>query len=464
MKTASTLLLLIICTTGIAQLSNSLKLSGQSLYDLLKLNESKEIVLSSEAKKILTQGIPELADFQLAGIIKHKNNYLLYENGSGQLWHLNNSGKLERWDNTKYAGDRFGAFEFSHNDTVFSIGGYGFWRVSGAVRYFNVQTRDWMILPTNKNVGVAAGVNAIFFHSANTSKVYLIYSHYNDEYLKEEHKKKTVTVYLQIFDLIHKTWAEQPKVLSQSIAKELNDIRVMATTPNALYLNSKYNDQTLEIDFKNNMCSEMEPGFLNDLQQILGQRPVHMIQASDDSIFITDIHSQETYTFNTNKYTKKKIGVAYTNLSSQSNWLSLNMLLYISIGLNILLGAAWVKSKFKEMKWNKKVGELNEIDSPTKGKKFIDFLDTVELNIITNLSEHFKAGKHTSIDEINKILGIEKRPYKIANNIRADILKMINKKFMDFSGNTDELIIRERSAFDKRFFEYTLNQRYINKV
>lgn len=464
MKTASTLLLLLILTTGTAQLPDSLKLNGKNLYNLLIINEGKEIILSSEAKQILIEENPELTDFQLDGIVKHKNSYLLYENGSGRLWHLNDSGKLERWDNTKYAGDRFGAFEFTHNDTLFSMGGYGFWRVSGAVRYFNVQTQDWMIMPTNKNVAVAAGVNALFFHSVNTSKVYVIYNDYNDEYLKEKQKKKTDSLYLQIFDLVNKTWAEQPKALSQSIAKELDDIRVMAATPNTLYLNSKYNDQTLELDFTKNLCSEMEPGFLNDLQQILGQRPIHMIQTSDDSIFITDIHTRETYTFNTKKYTKKKIGVAYLTLSTNAKSLPLNVLLYISIGLNILLGVAWVNSKFIQKKGNEKVSELNEINTPTKGKKFTDLLDTVEMNIITTLSEHFKGGKHTSIDEINKILGIEKRPYKIANNIRADILKMINKKFMDFSGNSDELIIRVRSAFDKRFFEYTLNQRYINKV
>jgi len=65
--------------------------------------------------------------------------------------------------------------------------------------------------------------------------------------------------------------------------------------------------------------------------------------------------------------------------------------------------------------------------------------------LFQRLSENYRAGKKSSIDEINKILGIDKRPYKIANNIRADALKMINKKFMDFSANSDELIIRERS-------------------
>jgi hypothetical protein len=48
--------------------------------------------------------------------------------------------------------------------------------------------------------------------------------------------------------------------------------------------------------------------------------------------------------------------------------------------------------------------------------------------------------------------------------MRADVLKLINKKFMDFASSSDELIIRERSSFDKRYFEYTLNDRYANKI
>ena len=94
----------------------------------------------------------------------------------------------------------------------------------------------------------------------------------------------------------------------------------------------------------------------------------------------------------------------------------------------------------------------------------MDLLNEIEQQIVQTIAEDFKAERLTSIDKINKILGIEKRPYKIKNNLRADVLKMINKKFMDYLGNNDELIIRERSEFDKRFFEYTINERYVNKI
>ncbi|MFZ9718008.1 MAG: hypothetical protein ACO3BD_01510 [Chitinophagaceae bacterium] len=446
------------------QTSDTLKLNGENLYNLLKINGTNEIALSAEAKQILVQENAELTDFQLDGIVKQNNNYLLYENGSGRLWQLNDSGRLTKWDKTKFAGDRFGAFEFTHNDTLYSMGGYGFWRVSGAIRYFNHETREWMVIPANQNVVAASGVNAIFFHAVNASKVFVIYGQYNDEYLIEKHQEKTDRLYLQIFDLVHKTWADNPKVLSQAIAKELDDIRVLAATSNALYLNSKYFNETLELDFQQNIYSEIEPAFLNDLQQIIGQRPNHMIEKSESSIIITDLNTRAPFRFDVSKYKKKKTGTIYSNAPNESKSLPLNSLLYISIGLNILLGATWARSILIRKKLDERESGLNEIDAPTKGKKFIDLLDAVELNIINTLSAHFKASKHTSIDEINKILGIEKRPYKIANNIRADALKMINKKFMDFSGNTDELIIRERSTFDKRFFEYTLNQRYINKV
>ncbi|MFN5937322.1 MAG: hypothetical protein ACK43L_04685 [Sphingobacteriales bacterium] len=99
-----------------------------------------------------------------------------------------------------------------------------------------------------------------------------------------------------------------------------------------------------------------------------------------------------------------------------------------------------------------------------KVKSFTDLLDETETKVVYHLLKNVKEGKLTSIDEINKILGIEKRSYKIKNNMRADVLKLINKKFMDFASSSDELIIRERSSFDKRYFEYTLNDRYANKI
>jgi hypothetical protein len=41
---------------------------------------------------------------------------------------------------------------------------------------------------------------------------------------------------------------------------------------------------------------------------------------------------------------------------------------------------------------------------------------------------------------------------------------MINKKFMVFASTSDILVEREKTALDKRVYQYKLNERYLNKI
>ena len=465
MKIAWVLILICILSGAKGEDSSKYQPTRSKILKSLLSNSLGLIEVSPGAKQQWKNENTQLIDFQIDGIARLSEKLLFIENGSGRLLLLNEGDSLERWDKTKFSGDRFGSFEFVHNDTLFSIGGYGFWRVTGAIRYFNQVTRDWIVLPTNKNVAVASGVNAIFHYAPKASKVYVICNEYPDEYLHKSKKKSINVLHVQIFDLASKKWAENSYALSPNIGKELDDIKVMAATNSSLYVNSKFHDNTLELNFENNSYAEMEEAFLRALVQIEGQRPLNITEKTDSSIFITDLTTEEQYEFVTTRFEKKKKGNIYTIESQVENTNWNNYIVGASFVLNILLAGLWIQSRLTNKTSNNEVtqGAL-AIEETTKTKKFIDLLDATESSVISTLVENYRAGKKSSIDEINKILGIDKRPYKIANNIRADALKMINKKFMDFSANSDELIIRERSSFDKRFFEYTLNQRYVNKV
>jgi FAD synthase len=63
-----------------------------------------------------------------------------------------------------------------------------------------------------------------------------------------------------------------------------------------------------------------------------------------------------------------------------------------------------------------------------------------------------------------QVLGIAKKDVKFQNNVRSGAFQMINRKFNVFSGLADELIIKERTAFDKRFYEYQIHSKYLQKI
>ena len=70
----------------------------------------------------------------------------------------------------------------------------------------------------------------------------------------------------------------------------------------------------------------------------------------------------------------------------------------------------------------------------------------------------------TSVNSVNEVLGISRKDVKSQNNIRAAALQMINHKFIAYSGLNDELILKQRTEFDKRFFEYFIHTKYVQKV
>ena len=70
----------------------------------------------------------------------------------------------------------------------------------------------------------------------------------------------------------------------------------------------------------------------------------------------------------------------------------------------------------------------------------------------------------TSVNQMNQVLGLGKKPVKIQNNLRAAAVLMINKKFKAYSDFPDDLLEKHRTEFDKRFFEYNILRKYLSKI
>jgi hypothetical protein len=117
-------------------------------------------------------------------------------------------------------------------------------------------------------------------------------------------------------------------------------------------------------------------------------------------------------------------------------------------------------------KFGSKPGKKEDVDmSPLNNKMdnyktFFTGIENEEKIILKVLAKNELIQKNTTTTELNNKLGIEKRPIKIQNNLRATLIGNINKKFNLTTTANEELIERVRSEFDKRFFEYKLNRRY----
>ena len=78
-------------------------------------------------------------------LIKNKLGLFAIVDNTGRLYKIHSMGeeiKFERIDSTFYSGYNSGAFNFSFRDTIFSMGGYGFWRWNGHLRLPGANPED----------------------------------------------------------------------------------------------------------------------------------------------------------------------------------------------------------------------------------------------------------------------------------------------------------------------------------
>lgn len=72
------------------------------------------------------------------------DNSILTVSGTGQVYQLNLIKKLlKRLDKTFYRGFNFGAIQFVRNDTLYSLGGNGFWHANNIETYFSPKSKEW---------------------------------------------------------------------------------------------------------------------------------------------------------------------------------------------------------------------------------------------------------------------------------------------------------------------------------
>lgn len=460
MKVIITLAFILISIPAYQQSAESIN-SPKKLHRFLKAHPLA--FLNPEGTDKIREILPLPKDFRIKGFHLNKGQIVAVENGTGRIISIDSLGNVIRIDATQYGGDRFGSFEFVFRDTLYSMGGYGFWHVNGAVRRFDWATKDWVAIQTNKSIPAAFGVNAIFHFNPEVGRVFVFFEQYPDEYLMPSLNKEK-GVHLAVFDLNSKKWDGADYVISTKLMNEISDIRKIAHTTQSLVIHSRFNQNTIEIDLAENKYYTLRGDFLTKYYSLTGQKNIEIFKTEGLKILIGDLFNEQFDTLDTKKYRNTTHYALIEKGAINHKSLGSNSLLIVSVILNVLF-ASLIIYVFYNRKRNPAVEQSSLFhEAFVKPKMFTDLLDEGETAVLEKIYQNSKSGENTSIDEINKILGLQKRPYKIANNLRADALKLINKKFNDFTNTKDELITRKRSDFDKRFFTYQINERYINKL
>ena len=398
------------------------------------------------------------------------NNGQLYFQitGTGKLFKIDSTLGSIRLDNTCFEGYNFGGYSFIRNDKFFNLGGWGFWQFNSGLRYFDTTSKEWFRQPISKEVRMALHMNAVVYPDKINDLIYVVYQSYPNSYYKLQNEIQNDTVYMQCLNLKTNDWWQEPKIVNDKIFQEsvigtssmiLPGLGILTESYNHLYLINPTTQKLYEIEneiggtIMNYVASKNGLYFYND-------EKLHIYNPGLDSLV--------SITLSMSKFSEvakplyKKITPSYTSkikLNQLSYFIALLLLFTISIVLFFKnKSLRKMQQTFVGSGFHKKSIEVN------KQLEFSDNLTETEKSVLDILMECSKQSTPTSIDQINRALGVKNKEVTIQNKLKSDTLQMINKKFMVFASTSDTLVEREKTALDKRVYQYKINERYLNKI
>jgi len=201
----------------------------------------------------------KLSGFKL---LLYKGAPIIVENGSGRIYASTfNFKSLQRLDSTIHSGYCFGASLLVYKDTIFSIGGYGFWKLNGTLRYFDQSTSEWSFFPTDREIPFADGINSFSFYNNTKGILYLLYGENSSETVHSNNSIKREGVKIAKLNLRDKVWGSVEGNVDPKWADHISDFSDIINGPQGLILNSKKYGSLLYMDFEENAVYKLPQEF-----------------------------------------------------------------------------------------------------------------------------------------------------------------------------------------------------------
>jgi hypothetical protein len=273
---------------------------------------------------------------------------------------------------------------------------------------------------------------------------------------------------MQCLDLKTNNWWNTPKILSDKIFLEtilntnslvLPGLGILTESYNHMYLINPANQKLYEIE------NEIGGTIMN---YVASKNGLYFYKDDKLHIYNPQLDSIVSLPLSMTKFSEVAKPL-YKNITPNfSEKLDLTKLLFscaIALLFVIIVVLFFKNKHLQKIQQTITAGGLHKKSiEVNKQVEFSDNLTEIEKSVLDILVEYSKQGAPTSIDQINRALGVKNKEVTIQNKLRSDTLQMINKKFMVFASTNDTLVEREKTALDKRVYQYKLNERYLNKI
>jgi hypothetical protein len=457
-------------------------LMAQSIPPIVEraARENSDLILFPLSQKAIHSfpDLPKNFKYSGANFVKNKNGLFMLPQGTGRVYKLSGEPGNRSWiriDSTYFTGYNFGAYTFSLDQKLYSFGGHGFWYSNGNLREFNEFSKEWNARSLSESIPWSwspdfGSSNIIYLDTARKKMTIQGIGVTNDNTLKNTRDEIHQNNIYQL-DIQNGDWTKLGK------AKDTT-FKLMAELPWGLLVN-----QVTVIDLENNRYLQ-----LNELarSKMIG---LSAKSTNDNALFLSFAIDSTLYFGNmTEPYDSVTIsradlidsGIPLYVKDDVQKTINLDqfkniLILILSLLLVTLAILYWkrIKPKHVMASVNLTSSEPAAVAKPDtesdrsisfRSTRILDLLEEREKSLLEFLYHHSVDERLTTIDEINKVIGVANRSNEIQKRMRSDLIGSINQKLNIITKDKKPVIEKQRSEFDKRSFEYFIQPSHMALV
>jgi hypothetical protein len=425
------------------------------------------------------------------GVVKNDSGLFIFPQGTGRVYrYQTESMRWKRVDSTYFKGYNFNSLHFGIGNEIYSFGGYGFWQINGMLRQYNPISGEWNIIKTNRYIPWMLkhyGLSNFYFLDTLSGKLVVNGLGTNGLQTLKDQTDPEIGTDIYALDLKNGDWQKLGHFRDTALEMigllpwGILDVHGNVTdiSNNRTYkLGEQLISKLQAITYRSNASAEVQISFCNDSTLFITRN-----DQDYDSLIIT---RADLIDLGIPVYEPIETGI-FEKWSGLKEYGSLFLLLVSGFVLGLFIN--WKKDgKAKGLSLdspeylpkienhepvipqNQAVADIPE-KTPTDEKavtfrssRILDLLEEKERSLLEFIYYYSAEERLTTIEEINKVIGVANRSMEVQKRMRSDLMGSINQKMGLITKDKKPVIDKQRSEFDKRSFEYFIRTEHMELV
>ena len=360
--------------------------------------------------------------------------------------------RFDRIDKTEHYGYNINAKTFVHKDRFYNIGGYGFWRWNGQLRFFNDRSADWKIERLNREIPVVLDPPGFpQWKSQNGNQLISLgfVLGRQSEKVPESERVQSIDSVISL-DLDRADWTVLGKLNPALDALSKSEYTIRSVLDSGLVIDIKENIQYLNL-LDNKIYTLSNGDVLNFFYSNIVQK---VSWYKDGQLFYTLLGQWQVDSL--------KISAQDFTFSGEPVYITSNPSITLLSGTVIAVLAIAGFWFYKRRKQQVQAVDLksNTLEASTTRSPYPvkEVFEEIEKALLKLLMDNMTIrNSRTATDEVNRVLGMASKSGDMQKRKRSDVIRSINAKYRMLMPEKDvELIDRVKSELDARLYEYCI--------